>query len=324
MLSPSTSVRHRLFVPGLSVALLGFFIFVVRSPSLTHLNPRIGSAFLLKAEEPLAVPPPLESKKDSSDFSPYLTGTMESQKEIASTVDPLNRQDAEASPPDREAINYTVLSKTTEKGRDVTLDIFQLMKTDWYDTVLSAEPTLALKNGKVVGLQINQVNAGSILNALGALPGDVVTSVDGDELTSLLGIPAIIFKHERDKEIKIGFERDGVPTYVTLRAQKLGATLNEEERERARVQRESFREAGTKVYTALMEARYARRYTVDGKIDTSQQIPSDNSTADNTDYAKLAADKRILDDIRLDSNPQEAGARALAEYGTSLIMGAFK
>ncbi|MCL2515098.1 MAG: trypsin-like peptidase domain-containing protein [Microbacteriaceae bacterium] len=80
---------------------------------------------------------------------------------------------------------------------------------------LQAAPLVA-SSGQSVGLFVQTVTAGGPADAAGLHPGDVITHIDGERVTSLAPLNALVVQAKPGDSVRIGYVRDGATAETNL------------------------------------------------------------------------------------------------------------
>lgn len=87
---------------------------------------------------------------------------------------------------------------------------------EWLARELKLSP--AFRGGKIHGLRIAYVPAGSLADLVGLRAGDVVMTVDGKSITSIADLQGLVQQDRRAlRDVKIAYLRGGEPKTLTLR-----------------------------------------------------------------------------------------------------------
>lgn len=160
----------------------------------------------------------------------------------------LNGQTSEQDPEGEvKAITYDVKVAPTDKGVSVVFDRAQLWRTNWASTIIDAEPSLAMKDGKVVGIQLNHVGDG-LLSAVGLKSGDTVKKINNADLNNPLTMPATIARGLGGARATIMVEREGIDVPIEVSSENtVDKSLSPEEKAHALAQYRSFTQSASKL-----------------------------------------------------------------------------
>lgn len=94
-----------------------------------------------------------------------------------------------------------------------------LIKNELQKILMQAAAEPALKNGKVVGFTLWEIEKGSIYEKLGFKNGDTVTNINGNELVDAGQAVKVLVSLKNAKNLALNFTRNGIEQQMQVRVQ---------------------------------------------------------------------------------------------------------
>jgi len=94
-----------------------------------------------------------------------------------------------------------------------------LIKNELNKILMQAAAVPALKNGKVVGFTLWEIEKGSIYEKLGFKNGDTVTNINGNDLSGAGQAVKVLVSLKKAKKLALSYTRNGVEQQMQVRVQ---------------------------------------------------------------------------------------------------------
>lgn len=92
----------------------------------------------------------------------------------------------------------------------------KLVKEDLAKVLMQATAEPYSEGGQIVGFKMSQIDEGSIYWKAGVLNGDIITSINGNELSSVAGSISLLRSLKGVDKVEIQIRRDGVPQTIAV------------------------------------------------------------------------------------------------------------
>lgn len=180
-------------------------------------------------------------------------------------------------------IKYSVKKEEMPDGFSLTLDRQQLWKTDWYQTLTDINPTLAVRDGKIIGVTLNNIKESSLLAAVGIQEQDTIMQINGADLNNPFTMPEVIARGIGAAKTNLVIEREGKPIKMDIKSDHANmSNIPEEEQSRVINEYLEFTSATQELsnLTKDEENNHKKAKGKDSRIRKTNQSQAENPVTD--------------------------------------------